>query len=187
MSPGLLARKEPSTTRFRLVLALLAAFVGGIAFVVACGDGVQEILDAGNRADAAGCDACEAPITADRIYRKHMRLDGGHRKYTTSYALCDEGDILLGGGCYAYQNFTEWDGMGSNLPGYRNSNGSPQFLQGAPMRGIAIDPALGHQVVTEIVHGYICDYLNDVDGNSEPDNVDLIVEAVAICFRVQAK
>jgi hypothetical protein len=53
-------------TRLRLIALGVACFLSGIVFVIACGDG-DGTVDAGRRADAASCDKCEPPLTAERI------------------------------------------------------------------------------------------------------------------------
>jgi hypothetical protein len=151
----------------RLLIVGIGAFVGGVAFVLACGHGDTPIIDAGGRADAADCAACEAPITADRIYqvRDEASLIVGQpgapdTSMVWSSASCNPGDILLGGGCFVRNT--------GALQWRDNRNNAHQLIDSGPMPPLNADPA--------DPDAYHCLY-------SDNDNVGtLIVTATAICF-----
>jgi len=156
-----------------LVGLVVSSFVGGVAFVVACGDGMNQLIDAG-QADAADCGSCEAPITADRVYRVHGHAGTTFQRIVQSTASCSAGDILLGGGCYAFQEGQTWDGTSLTLPNY---DIELEPMQGAPVR--AIDAA---GTVTREDQAYVCQYYNDYNRDGTADHDDGVVQAVAICF-----
>ena len=95
----------------RLLVLLLIAFAAGIGLVIACSD------DAPADVDAASCDCegFEPTIDAARLYTRRNVVDnGGGGDPAQAEAQCDEGDILLGGGCWIFRLGTPWDGSGSS-------------------------------------------------------------------------
>jgi hypothetical protein len=104
-------------TKLRWLAALAGAFLAGVAFVIACGNGDPKIIDA-STADAAECGQCEPSIGADRIYQV-ISSDGGNvGQVVTASATCEEGDVLLGGGCYVIRQgaTTPYDTLSTEVP-----------------------------------------------------------------------
>jgi hypothetical protein len=148
-------------TRLRLALVGVGCFLGGVAFVVACGDG-GGMVDAGHRADAAGCDMCEPPITKQRVYQVRD-IDSGSTgsNALVSTAECKNSeDILLSGGCYLHtaeaNSLTENDG---------NKH---------PLLGFGPEPPVGS--LPGFPARYTCMYENDENFPG------LVVVATAICL-----
>lgn len=88
-------------SKLRFAVVATGAFAAGIAFVLACGRGTGGAIDASVDARAADAGACEPPITRDRIYEvvaeKTVASD-----FVFATAACEEGDLLLGGGCWVF-------------------------------------------------------------------------------------
>lgn len=94
-------------SKTRTIALVVAGFVAGLAFVVACGDDVMHMIDAGH-ADAGG--NCEPPITAERVYHVTsanaypFEAPGSGVTLLESWAQCDPGDIVISGSCYIYND-----------------------------------------------------------------------------------
>lgn len=127
---------------------------------------VSDNLD-GLAVDAApdastGCESCEPKITADRIYLVRnsetgiTSIDIGAGALAT--ARCEEGDLLLGGGCWVYK-------MGATHA-QEMENGQWKLVAAGPRPGVGTDVALDNV--------YQCIY--------SASNV-AIVTATAICLR----
>lgn len=86
----------------RLVQTLLlgaAAFIGGIVFVIACGDDGSTPTDA-RASDANDCSQCE-PLTSERIYQvRDENVQPINGTGFMAVAQCQPGDLLMGGGCW---------------------------------------------------------------------------------------
>jgi hypothetical protein len=152
-------------SKLRLLAYMAAAFAAGIAFVLACSDD-DNPLDAGIDAHAATCDQCEPPITSERIYQvrdtANQRVPySGDPSSLWSFARCDTGDVLLGGGCWI-----TYLGATSALD---NLNNWHLLIDSGPMPAIEAQPA--DQTV------YACGYEDDEEGEG------IIVIATAICFK----
>jgi hypothetical protein len=91
-------------SKTRTIALVVAGFVAGLAFVVACGDDVMHMIDAG-RADAG---SCEPPITVERIYHvtttetAQFSAPGSGVTLLRATAQCNAGDIVISGSCYVY-------------------------------------------------------------------------------------
>jgi hypothetical protein len=91
-------------SKTRTIALVVAGFVAGLAFVVACGDDVMQMIDAG-RADAG---SCEPPITAERIYHVteasggFFSAPGSGVTLLETIAQCNPGDLVISGSCYVY-------------------------------------------------------------------------------------
>ena len=156
-------------SKLTFVASLCAAFAGGIAFVIACGNGSDGVIDAGRPADAQDCSMCEVTIPADRIYRKRNAspTPAASGQLLTG-ATCDPGDILIGGGCWIYAQGTVYDGSGAPDTGGQNH----ELIVSAPDRFV---DAFGEETGTR--ERWICIYDN------REANEFLVVDAIAICLK----
>lgn len=152
--------------RLRLLAVAGAAFVGGIVFVVACGDDLMHVIDAG--AADASCASCEAPITPERIYQvtsSETAVAGLPSQYgQVAVAACASGDILLGGGCRVQER-------GSMSFSAMNDGRNPFLAFGPTPEGTGIGG-----LYNQGPNGYTC-VADEGPGNP----VDVI--ATAICFK----
>jgi hypothetical protein len=147
-------------TRLRLIALGVACFLSGIVFVIACGDG-DGTIDAGERADAASCDMCEPPLTAQRVYQVRDTASQVSGTIVASSAAClGTGDILLSGGCFAHV-------QGANSPTDNDGNLHP-LLDFGPA------PPVGTFMGTPA--SYTCIYENNENFGF------LVVVATAICL-----
>ncbi len=141
-----------------LVAVIVSSFCAGVAFVVACGNGAMDMIDAAD----APCAECEPPIGAGRIYMVKDTTSGTGRignvqSGTYSIARCDEGDILMGGGCWLHEENARNAGM--------MYDGQYKPLSFGPAPAVGDNPARDNE--------YNCVY----------DEAGLHVVATAICFK----
>ena len=152
-----------------VIVLMLASATGGMIAVISCGD------DAANRADAAetcDCSGFEPTLTAERIYRKRAMLTGRAGPSTEAdWAICDAGDVVIGGGCAATAPDQAYDGT-SGIP---TAGPAYPVLLSSPRRFHDLD---GNLTGTE--EGWDCVF----DNRANTEGV-IRYEANAICLDIK--
>ena len=170
------------TNPMRPILWMTAGVLAGIALVLACGDDNSTPADAA-KPDAAkpdapvdatetcDCKGFEPAITPGRIYRERGTFKPSAGDKTASLQLaCKPGDVVLGGGCYTFE-----DGVAAK-PDQSPVSAGPEFpvLVSGPMR--YYDTA---GEITETREGWQCVWGRRVTAS------DVHHEITAICLDVK--
>jgi hypothetical protein len=145
---------------------IIGAFAGGIVFVLSCGHGMTEA-----DAQIEACTDCEPKLTAARVYQvvnsDTQIKDTDDDNIIVSEATCNEGDVLLGGGCWIHDR---------NAIAPDDSARVSHFpLQHGPI------PAVG--AVARQANTYSCRYEDKTSGGT--GGADVFITATAICFNIE--
>ena len=92
-------------THARLYVLVLSAFFAGVGLVLACSDDSPGNADAASSCD---CSGYEPTIDSSRLYTRRTVAAppanaGSIGQPAWGGTSCDDGDILLGGGCWVFE------------------------------------------------------------------------------------
>ncbi len=152
----------------KLVLFGLACAAGGAAAVLSCSDDAPMDADAQAVCD---CEGFEPTLTADKVYRVRdlSALPTPISEQKWSSAICEAGDVVVGGGCYTFH-----DGIAVDAD---NPPEAPEvdyrLLMSGPRRFHD-----GSGALTGTEEGWDCVWDNTLGGNGPR------FEAAAICLDI---
>lgn len=151
-------------TSLQLASVFLSGCVAATVFLLSC-------TDSSTTADASDSDGMNATDYASRVYRVSVQGPAPlpNSPFIEATAACADGDVLLGGGCWAYFKNSGFSGdeLDNTAQDYAASINGPDARFG--FEGTFSD---------EIPQAWRCAYKDPA-----PDGTNVRAHAHAICFR----